>query len=267
MPEGHTIHRLARLHRSAFAGRSVEVTSPQGRFVEGAARLDGRVLDDVEGHGKHLFYRFDGLAEALHVHLGLVGVFRSHRTPAPAPGQAVRLRIAAGGRAADLSGPMVCALLDPEAEEALRARLGPDPLRRDADPERMWEALRRRRIAIGAALLDQVVVSGIGNVFRAEALFLVGVHPARPSKALTREEFEALWRTLREQLRAGERSGRIVTVDPADVGAPSRGQVPDDERVCVYRRAGEPCRRCGTTVEAWRLGGRTVSACPTCQPR
>jgi endonuclease VIII len=131
----------------------------------------------------------------------------------------------------------------------------------------MWAALQRRRIAIGAALLDQSVVAGIGNVFRAEALFLAGVHPDRPARDVTRGEFEALWRILRVQLRAGERSGRIVTVIPAEVGAPNRANVPDAERVYVYRRTGQPCRRCGTPVTSWPLGGRSISACPACQPR
>lgn len=265
MPEGHTIHRLARLHRKRFAGSPVRVSSPQGRFAHGAARLDGRVLDTVEAHGKHLFYRFAGVAESLHVHLGLVGVFRTRGSEQTA-GPAVRLRLAADTGAVDLSGPMVCELIDPGTESALRGELGPDPLRRGDDPERMWEAVQRRRMGIGAALLDQRVVAGIGNVFRAEGLFLTGIHPDRPANDLTRSEFDALWRDLREQLRAGERSGRIVTVDPADVGAPSRAQVPDDERVYVYRRTGLPCRRCGTAVVSWRLAGRTVSACPACQP-
>ena len=267
MPEGHTIHRLARLHRKAFAGRPVTVSSPQGRFGGGAARLDGHVLADVEAHGKHLFYRFAAVPEALHVHLGLVGGFRTHRAPVPAGRSGTRLRLAADGVAVDLAGPMTCELVDPAAEASLRAKLGPDPLRRGEDPERMWAALQRRRIAVGAALLDQSIVAGIGNVFRAESLFLAGVHPDSPARDVTRAEFEALWRILKTQLRAGERSGRIVTVVPAEVGAPSRAKVPDTERLYVYRRTGLPCRRCATLVASWPLAGRTISACIDCQPR
>jgi len=68
-------------------------------------------------------------------------------------------------------------------------------------------------------------------------------------------------------LRAGARSGRIVTVEPAEVGAASRATVPAGDRVHVYRRAGAPCRRCHTAIRSWELGGRAIFACPTCQPR
>ncbi|MFZ9450154.1 MAG: DNA-formamidopyrimidine glycosylase family protein, partial [Alphaproteobacteria bacterium] len=84
MPEGHTIHRAARDHGAMLAGRRLRVTSPQGRFAEGAARLDGRKCLAIEAFGKHLLYRFAG-GEALHVHLGLFGMFRSFAAPAPAP--------------------------------------------------------------------------------------------------------------------------------------------------------------------------------------
>lgn len=265
MPEGHTIHRYARLHRQALGGRQVRVDSPQGRFAGGAARIDGSVLADVTGYGKHLLYHFD--AGTLHVHLGLFGRFRSFPTAsAEPPGAATRLRLRTDDWAAHLSGPAACELLDADAEDALLARLGPDPLRPDADPQRAWEALQRRRAPIGQALLDQAVIAGIGNVFRAEALFRAGVRPDRSARDLAREEFDALWADLAALLTVAERSGRIVTVDPADVGADSVEEVPDDARVNVYRRADEPCRRCGAPVASWRLGGRTVFACPVCQP-
>lgn len=266
MPEGHTTHRLARLHRGALAGGRVRVSSPQGRFAEGAAALDGRVLDEVTAYGKHLFYRWEGGA-VLHVHLGLVGGFRTHRDGAPPAGDGVRLRLASGesGLAVDLSGPMRCEILDEAAVEALLAGLGPDPLDAGADPGRARAALARRRLPVGAALLDQAVLAGVGNVFRAESLFACGLHPELPAREVAAGDFDRLWRTLRRMLRQGERSGRIVTVEPAEVGAPSRAKVPDAERVYVYRRESQPCRRCGATVAAWPLGGRRVFACPGCQ--
>lgn len=268
MPEGHTTHRLARLHRAALAGRPVRASSPQGRFADGAAALDGHVLTGVEAYGKHLFYRWDGPV-VLHVHLGLVGVFRTYRGTVGPPGDGVRLRLAAadGSVAFDLSGPMRCELVDEAGADALAALLGPDPLRGDADPEQARAALGRRRTAVGAALLDQTVLAGVGNVFRAESLFVCGIHPDRPAAEVARDGFDGLWRALRRMLRQGERSGRIVTVEPADVGAPSRARVPDGERVYVYRRDGLPCRRCEAPVRAWPLGGRRVFACPGCQPQ
>jgi endonuclease VIII len=120
------------------------------------------------------------------------------------------------------------------------------------------------RTPIGAALLDQSVVAGIGNVYRAELLFLCGIHPERPSRSLTREEFDCLWGALVRLLRLGVRMGRIVTVDPAEAGRP-RSRIKTEDGRYVYRRAGETCRRCGTAVQSWELGARTMYACPSCQ--
>ena len=93
MPEGHAVHRVAREHGAALAGRALAASSPQGRAAAAAARIDGRVLDRVEAHGKHLFYRFDGGA-VLHVHLGRYGEFGRFEPPAPEPRATVRLRLA-----------------------------------------------------------------------------------------------------------------------------------------------------------------------------
>lgn len=264
MPEGHTLHRCARLHRKALAGRPVRVDSPQGRFT-GSDELDGRRLETVDAYGKHLVYRFAG-GRLLHVHLGLFGRFRrfpAGRAPEPTP--ATRLRLAGDGAVLHLSGPIACELIDEAGAEALLARLGPDPLDRGADPERAWAALQRRRAPVAQALLDQGVVAGVGNVFRAEVLFRARIHPDRPARELARAEFDRVWADLVALMRAAERSGRIVTVEPAEVGARTRAQVPDDARCYVYRRAGDPCRRCGEPVVAWPLGGRSVYACPPCQ--
>lgn len=265
MPEGHTIHRLARLHRKALVGHQVSADSPQGRFAVGAARIDGGRATAVEAHGKHLFHRFErGLT--LHVHLGLFGAWRTHRAPGPVPTPGTRLRLGTEAVTLHLAGPTVCELVDPVQEDRIRAGLGPDPLDADADPDLAWAALRRRRSPIGAALMDQSVLAGVGNVYRAEALFLCAIHPDRPSREVAREEWDCLWSTLVRLLRAGERAGRIVTVDPAEVGARSAATVVDDERVYVYRRTGEPCRRCTTPVRRWEMAARRVYACPACQP-
>ncbi len=146
----------------------------------------------------------------------------------------------------------------------IRARLGPDPLRRDADRERAWDALRRRTAPIGAALIDQKVVAGVGNVFRAEALFINRVDPGLASRELDRARFDALWDTVVRMLGEGFRTGRIVTVDPAELGKTRRQMRPEDWRY-VYRRTGLPCRRCGTPVRSEPLAGRIVYFCPVCQ--
>jgi endonuclease-8 len=267
MPEGHTIHRIAQQHREALSGRAVRVTSPQGRFADGAARLDGQTLDDVEAYGKHLFYRWAG-GEVLHVHLGLIGGFRTVVGGA-LPTATTRLAMSTNGATVCLSGPMVCELLHPGGEQQILARLGPDPLRDGlgAD-ERFRQALGRRSIPIGAALLDQNVVAGIGNVYRAETLFLCGIHPDRPARSLSEDEVAGLWFTIVTQLRLGERLGCIVTVDPAEAGVARPEDLVDagDERLYVYGRAGLSCRRCGTELRAWKVGGRTITACEVCQP-
>ncbi len=266
MPEGHTVHRHARLHRKHFAGRQVAVSSPQGRFATGAARLDGQELRDVEAHGKNLFYRWAG-GDILHVHLGLVGKFRTYHGDPPPPTPGTRLAMRADGSTIYLAGPMTCQLIDPEQEDDMRARLGPDPLRVDRDGVDAFAAnLARRKVPIGAALLDQSVVAGVGNVYRAEVLFLEGIHPDVPARTLADGQVEALWTRLEQELKRGERSGRIVTVEPADVGARRRSELRRGRRLYVYKRAGDPCHRCGTPIQRWELAGRKIWACPACQP-
>jgi formamidopyrimidine-DNA glycosylase len=93
MPEGHTLHRLARQQTADLGGRVIRASSPQGRFVEGAARIDGRVLTRATAYGKHLFQHYAGLADVVHVHLGLYGKFVGGPQPAPEPRGALRLRL------------------------------------------------------------------------------------------------------------------------------------------------------------------------------
>ena len=263
MPEGHTIHRYARQHRKLLRGPVLRVTSPQGRFAEGAARLDGRTLEDVDPYGKHLFYRFSG-GLTLHVHLGLYGAFRHYEDTPPPPTPGTRLEVAAGRTTVRLAGPTACGLLDPPDEDRIRTRLGPDPLRRGVDVEAVWRALQRRTTPIGAALLDQSVVAGVGNVFRAEALFVNRIDPLRESRELSRPQFDALWSTLLGMLRDGVRRGRIITVPPGEVGRSRISALVEDWRY-VYRRTDLPCRRCGTPVITWVLAARNMYACPRCQ--
>jgi endonuclease VIII len=260
VPEGHTIHRLARDHARWFSGRTVRVSSPQGRFSEGAALLDGEVLETTEAHGKHLFHDF-GPDRVLHIHLGLFGRFLHHPTPAPDARETTRYRVEGPERTADLVGAIACELLTEDEVAALRARLGPDPLRDDADPERAWAALQRRGTPIGRALLDQKVVSGIGNVYRAEVLHRHGVHPLLPARRLPRERWEAMWATLVAWMHEGVRQNRIITVD-ADADA--REQAGRRRRTNIYRAS--RCGRCDDEVVRFDLDGRWAYACRTCQP-
>ncbi len=266
MPEGHVLHRAARLQGRRFRHRRVTAFSPQGRFAAGAARLDGQTVTDIDALGKHLFYRFDS-GDVLHVHLGLFGRFRVRSLPAPEPSPNARLVMETAADHLHLAGPTVCELLDPDAEDALRARLGPDPILEPTDgADRLVDRLSRRSISIGAALLDQSVVAGIGNVYRSELLFLAGVHPLAVAKTLQEDTVRDLWTRSVVALRDGERTGRIVTVDPDEMGARSPRKLRRGERLYVYKRAGDPCRRCGASIRSADADGRNVWWCPSCQP-
>lgn len=262
MPEGHTIHRAARDHRRLLGAQLITASSPQGRFADSAARIDGRCLEGVEPWGKHLFYWWDS-GEVLHVHLGLFGRFTVHSVvPPPEPVGAIRLRLQGSRATIDLSGPTECRLDGPEHRDAVVARLGPDPLRSDADPERFVAKVARSRTSIGRLLMDQSVIAGVGNVYRAEALFLLGLHPELPGKALGEECARELWATVVRLLADGFRRGRIVTVDPAMLDRPI-SRIGRGEGTWVYKQPA--CRRCATPVRRWDMGGRWCYACETCQ--
>jgi endonuclease-8 len=261
VPEGHTIHRAARRQGAVLAGHRIRASSPQGRFAAEAAALDGRMLLGVEAVGKHLFHRWEG-GEVLHVHLGLFGRFREHPSPPPAPRGAVRLRMEGPEATVDLSGPTACELVGEEGMARIVARLGEDPLRPDADPDRAIAALARRRIPIGAALLDQRFIAGLGNVFRAEALFVCGIDPEREARSLSPDELRCLWDASVRMLRDGVRRGRIVTTDPREIGRPA-SRMRRAERTYVYGQ--EICRRCGSAIEAVSLANRPCYRCPSCQ--
>lgn len=263
MPEGHTIHRIAIDHHRLLRGKPVGVTSPQGRFAAGAALVDGQRLLAIDAHGKHLFYRWsNGLVG--HVHLGLFGKFAIHRGEAPTDAPTVRMRLVVPKATIDLTGPTDCAIGTLEDRDRIIRRLGPDPLRPDADPHQAYTAIARRAAPIGQLLLDQKVMSGVGNVYRAEALFINGIHPNRPGRDITPEEFGRLWETIVDMLGRGVAENRIVTLDREEFDVPTtptrRG-----ETTYVYHR--DVCLRCGTPIHTVELGGRPCYFCPTCQPR
>ncbi|MEU0551508.1 DNA-formamidopyrimidine glycosylase family protein [Micromonospora sp. NPDC005979] len=267
MPEGHTIHRLAARHAELFAGDKLHAASPQGRFADGAARLSGTVLDSTEAYGKHLLHHFADEV-TLHVHLGLYGKFTDGSGTPPEPVGQLRLRLASDRHWLDLRGPTACELLTPPEVDALRARLGPDPLRADADPERAYARISRSPTPLAALLLDQSVVAGTGLIFVTEALFRAGLPPTMPGRTLTRTGWDALWDDLVALMRLALDHGRIDTVRdahlPEAMGRPARVDRHGGE-VYVYRRAGAPCHICGTEVSRGELVGRNLYWCRTCQ--
>lgn len=262
MPEGHIVHRLAKELNETLGSQPVIATSPQGRFAEGAKTITGLPLVKASAFGKYLFCDF-GIDEILHIHLGLIGKLQRRSIPIPEPVGVVRLRLEGRSSAWDLSGPTRCDLISPQDMDSIIARLGADPLRRSNDLDVTLTLLRASKKPIGARILDQDVIAGIGNVYRAEILFLCGINPLRPSNTITDEEFDCIWSHTVELMRIGKRLGRIVTTDPAEVGKP-RGHMDETERLYAYKQ--EHCRRCGSELVTARVGGRTIWYCPVCQP-
>jgi DNA-formamidopyrimidine glycosylase len=269
MPEGHTLYRLARELTDAFAGGPVRASSPQGRFAADAAVIDGTELVGAESGGKHLFVEFAG-DRFVHVHLGLIGKWDVRPGPAPEPIGAVRLRLENASRYADLRGAIICDLVGRDRRDAVLGRIGPDPLRPDADPEIAWRRIQRSDRVIGDLIMDQEVLAGVGNVFRAEVLFRHRIDPLRPGRTLRRSQWQAIWDDLVGLLADGVRTGRIDTVR-AEHTPEAMGRAPrkDDHggEVYVYRRTGQPCHVCGTAIRTKELKGRNLFWCPRCQPR
>lgn len=354
MPEGQAIHRIARLINERFEGADVVASSPQGRFSDGARRLDGLTAGRAEAWGKHFFMPFaDGgsfaradngpssgmpagsalqseeesssgrlnaknaiapgaehLAETplggtslgddgplwLHIHLGLYGRWHftgegsdaivgagvrsgNHNAVNVGAGSTVRLRLAANGFTADLTGPSRCEILDGPGVRAAVSKLGPDPVRNEpGDRERFVEAVRRRRSPVGQLVLDQSIAAGPGNIYRADCLFRVGISPLRPGNKVSAERLKALWDDLVETMQADVPDGVIRTVpeslrpEPAKASGAKNpdaegadGDDPETQRFAVYHRTGRPCLRCGTPVAEKEMAGRRLFWCPSCQ--
>ena len=284
MPEGHSVRRLADAFARGFIGHRVEASSPQGRFTDGAALLDGRVLEASDAQGKHMFLGFTD-DHWLRVHLGLYGMWRfaggnlervGRRTARsrsaaeasaewpPPPYGAVRLRLLADHAVADLSGPTACAVINGAERSAFMATLGADPLRADADPARAYAKIAASRTAIGALLMRQDIVAGIGNIYRADILFRARMDPYRHGRDVSSPEWEALWADSVALLQDGVRTGHIVTTEP-EHRAKGTGPVRRTDRFYVARRAGQPCRVCGTPISVADMAGRDLFWCAHCQ--
>lgn len=331
MPEGHSVHRIARQFQAHFVGERVTVASPQGRFSDGAAELDGLTMTDAVAVGKQLFLEFAANENAprkwMRVHLGIYGAWdfagdvsidpaaaaaggrigqtgmkgvpsgagthgenedslasigaprrtrlRMAETEKeteltefpPEPVGQVRVRILTDTAVADLRGPTACEVLEPEDVAVVIAKLGPDP---QVDPgqdaeDRFVETVRKKRSPIGLLLMDQSVVAGIGNVYRAELLFRARLNPHTPGNALPEDVVRALWRDWSYLLGIGVQTGQMLTMDDLDEEAYARALAHRDDRHWVYRRAGLACRVCGTHIVMELAAARKLYWCPSCQ--
>lgn len=176
----------------------------------------------------------------------------------PPPRGAVRVRLVGHHGVADLTGPTACEVVSGAEKAAVHARLGPDPLRPDGDVEAFVDAVRARRRPVGELLMDQSVIAGVGNVYRAEALYRERLHPRRLGRDVPARRLRALWADVAGLMADGVAVGHIVTTRPED------RREPDDLRY-VYKRTGLPCLLCGTRVAEEDMAGRRVYWCPRCQ--
>ena len=265
MPEGNETHRWAELHASMFAGKKVKVDSPQGRFMD-AELVNGRVLLGVLAVGKHLGYDFGTVKKQrriVHVHMGLYGEFKEGLQPMPEPRGALRMRVWDKAEWLELRGPTDCSVWDEEKWNALLSRLGPDPLNGDK-PQKMMERVSKRKTPIGLLLMDQSIVSGLGNIFRAELLFRAKVSPFRPGAEVPKKALQTIWKDALELMPQAMVDRRIVTTKRRD--RPHKtGEALNEEAHYVYRRKARPCLICATAIETKVFGGRNLFWCPKCQ--
>ncbi len=298
MPEGNEVHRWAERHNVAFGGRKLNVLPGPGHRFHDAHLVDGKKLKRVHAVGKHLGYEF-GDDLMLHVHLGRFGDWTEGCGPLPETRGALRavLQRAGSGRATrsvkgqphnlacakddgtqpfppeqvewcELRGPTDCSVYTREKWDALLARLGPDPLGEEPkghdDPQRYVDAVLKSKKPIAELLMDQTVLSGVGNIYRAEMLFRHGVNPFTPGNEMQPKVLKAMWKDAIPLLRAGMVDRRIVctrrTHRPSGEALARRG-----EEHYAYRRHGKPCFVCGERVLHRDLAGRTLFWCPLCQ--
>jgi endonuclease-8 len=333
VPEGHSVHRIARQFERNFVGRLVRASSPQGRFAEGAADLDGRRMTQARAVGKQMFLGFEG-DRWLRVHLGMYGAwdfageilmdatiassngrmgqtnqkgtFLDRPNPdavvfdaagenslhsigaprrtrlrmsesekeqngladfPPEPVGQVRVRLLTDTVVADLRGPTACEVLDPAQVDQVVARLGPDPLLDDGPDaeERFTSVVRRKPTPIALLLMDPHVVSGIGNVYRAELLFRARQNPHTPGRQVPEEHVRHLWRDWSRLLRIGVETGQMMTMDGLEGEAWRAAMANRADRHWVYKREGLPCRVCDTNIVMEEIGARKLYWCPYCQ--
>ncbi|CAL8466327.1 g5863 [Coccomyxa elongata] len=263
MVEGHQCHRVVHAHRKVLLGQRFKAESPNGKFIDGAKAINQQLLNGIECHGKNLFYFFGEGDDTvvLHVHFGMSGAFRTlPRGDAPPETTPNTRLLLTGERIVALLSAMIVQHGSMELYEEKLAKLGPDPLREDADKERLWEVMQKSKKSIGQLLMDQTAVAGIGNIYRAEILFKAGVHPEEPGRLVDRASFELIWRHSVDLLQRGFKSGSILTVDPHE----AKVLGPPWQRRYIYNH--KSCGRCGSPILTWIIQSRTCYACVTCQP-
>ena len=267
MPEGHVVHRQARQLTQAFKDEPVGVTSPQGRFTAGAKVLDGETFAKAEARGKHLFIGFDN-RRWIHIHLGLYGKWQFGKGIETDDNGLIRLRITSATNFAQLRGPAVCEVVTDDEMAAVLARIGPDPIHKQADPSRAWVQVHRSAASIGSLLMDQRIFAGVGNIYRAEVLFRHRISPFTPGRLVTRPQFDVIWSDLVFLMTLGVKNGRIDTVRAAHLPE-AMGREPRVDRhggeVYVYRREGMKCFVCGAKIKMADMQGRKLYWCRQCQ--
>ena len=258
MPEGHTIHRAAMDHHKVLAGDKLTVMSPQGRFAEGAQHLSGKLCIAVEAFGKHLIYRFEA-GDSLHIHLGLFGKIRKHKLPLKEPRGAVRVRLISDTHAIDINGPSICEVLNIEALMKLTARVGPDVLRSDANPDLAFKRISKSKSSIGSLIMNQSVMAGIGNIYRTEILWRQAVHPETLGKNIDRQTFDRIWNDAKALLTLGVKHNAIITKRGA-------GRFKSKYRENFNIFAKESCPDCKGEIRRLEINGRRAFVCEICQP-
>lgn len=251
MVEGDGCHRVAAEHRRSLVGRRFKASSPNKRFSVGARAImqAGGVLLRIEVHGKNLFYFFGKKGckptVVMHVHFGMAGAFAVYTKEEPEITPNTRLRLEDAGVFAHLSAMIVDHGTLTSLYERLSAQLGPDPLREDSDPMRFISACAcmGNKKTIGAVLMDQKVVAGVGNIYRSETLYEAGIHPEQPANTLSEVELKRLWNIIVKQMQDGFKTGSIWG-----------------------KKSGPWCygrmtSACGGKVREWSMGGRNVFAC------
>jgi endonuclease VIII len=264
VPEGDTLWRVANRLSPVLVGRRVSSLRLASAALVSAARrhrVEGSTIVAVEARGKHLLVRFS-TGVALHTHLGMAGSWHLYRVGSRwrQPAHLARVVIEAEGVVAVCFVPRVVELL-PEKDEAVHpalTALGPDVVAAGFDADSAVARLQARGTSeIGAALLDQTALSGVGNIYKSETLFLCGVDPFTPVAALDGAGLRRVVDTAHDLMR------RSV------VAGPARRLAGGGRGYWVYGRARRPCRRCATLILMARQGAppRSTYWCPVCQPR
>ena len=287
MPEGHSIHRIARHFDEVFVNQQLNLSSPQGRFIDGAKLLDGHRAVASEAYGKHWFLYFDNEL-VLNVHLGMYGAWtfggtqhssigaprkigeqEDHRDASvelTEPRPTTRVRIVGNQSWADLVGASICRTLTIDEAQDVIDSIGPDPLREDADPQRFYDVAAKTRRRIGAILMDQKAIGGIGNIYRAEGLFRLDLNPHTPANKLPRDIHEAIWADQVHLLHIGVETGRIITTEPEHRPGVSLAEAFPEHANYVYQRQGQQCLVCGqNAIIVEELEARKLYWCTACQ--